>query len=157
MLLNRALHLGLGSGGGWGGACVTDVFLFIAERYHILPYIEMCPFRPPILSFNHFCFTTFLYVFRLLWGNGKKCHIDCWQCFITFAISATATIVLGNNHRVERVPGFLSSRPKWLRPSPSPIDECCPPPPLWFRGGGVQTRWREQTLWYSRYNVITLQ
>ena len=52
-------------GEGGGEACVTDVFLFIEERYHILPYIEMCPFRPPILSFNR-CFMPFLYMFRLL-------------------------------------------------------------------------------------------
>ncbi len=40
-------------------------------------------------------------------------------------------------HRVERVPGFLSSRPSWLSPPPHPQASVAPPPPqLWFRGGG---------------------
>jgi hypothetical protein len=39
-------------------------------------------------------------------------------------------------HRVDRVPGFPSSRSNW---PPSPASECCPP--LWLKGGGGHTRW----------------
>ncbi len=49
-------------------------------------------------------------------------------------------------------------------PAPSPASECCPPPPLWFRGErhtrfrkkgpGEPIRTKGQTLWYSRYSII---
>jgi hypothetical protein len=35
---------------------------------------------------------------------------------------------------VNRVPGFLSSHPNWVPPTPSPVRECCSPP-LGSRGG----------------------
>jgi hypothetical protein len=45
-------------------------------------------------------------------------------------------------HRVDRVPGFFSSRPNWLpRPAPSPASECCPPSPFGFKWGGGDGQW----------------
>jgi hypothetical protein len=64
------------------------------------------------------------------------------------------------NHRVDRVPGFLSSRPNWIRPPPHPQAGVAP---LWIRGGLTRLRekgWADlirmkgQTLWYSRYRII---
>jgi hypothetical protein len=52
------------------------------------------------------------------------------------------------HYRVDRVLGFLCSRPSWDSPTPSPADECVPPFFGW--GGGVsQFRREEQTLWSS--------
>ncbi len=64
---------------------------------------------------------------------------------------------------VDRVLGFLSSRPNRDSPTPSPAGECVLP--SFGSGGGIHTHcgrggWgvpiptREQTLWYSRYLPI---
>jgi hypothetical protein len=68
----------------------------------------------------------------------------------------------GARHSVDRVPGFLSSRSNWIRPTPLRQASVVSPP--WFRGWGGHTRLRErrwedpiwtrgQTLWYSIYKV----
>ncbi len=65
-------------------------------------------------------------------------------------------------HRLDRVPGFLFSRPNFVRPPPHPQASVAP---LWVGGGGGHIRLRErgwadpirtkgQTLWYSRYSII---
>jgi hypothetical protein len=41
-----------------------------------------------------------------------------------------------DDNRVDRVPGFLSSRPNWLRPPPHPQGSVAPPLPLWSGGAG---------------------
>jgi hypothetical protein len=59
-------------------------------------------------------------------------------------------------HRVDRVPGFFSSRPNWDPCTPSPSGECVLPfgsergghTRLRERGWGVPIRTREQTPWY---------
>jgi hypothetical protein len=62
----------------------------------------------------------------------------------------------GLKHRVDKVPGFLSSRPNWVHPPPHPQSSVAPPPPPWLGGGGTKFgRWG-QALWYSRYNIIPL-
>ena len=43
---------------------------------------------------------------------------------------------LSNNHRVGRVPSFLSSRRNWDSPTPSPAGECVLPS---FGSGGIHT------------------
>ncbi len=69
--------------------------------------------------------------------------------------------ILDWKHRVDRVPGFLSSLSNWL-PPPPPASECCPPPfgskggdTLAYgrggQGGPVQTK--GQTLWYFWYTT----
>ncbi len=65
------------------------------------------------------------------------------------------------NHRVYRVPGFLSSRPNWLPPPPQPQASVVPP---FSRGGdtrerddGEAIRTKAQTLWYSWYSIIPLR
>jgi hypothetical protein len=65
-------------------------------------------------------------------------------------------------HRVDRVPGFLSSRPN--RPPTSPARECCSSP-LWVQGGrhirlrelgwGNPIPTKGQTLWYSMYTTVS--
>ncbi len=69
----------------------------------------------------------------------------------------------GWEHRVYRVPGFLSSRPNWL-PRPRARKRVLPPPPL--VPGGTHSlageraresiRTKGQTLWNSRYNPSTV-
>jgi hypothetical protein len=75
--------------------------------------------------------------------------------------------------RVDRVTGFLSSRPNWVRPNPhkqvNVYSEMCKrvcPPPLCLGGGHTLLREREwadpirtrgQTLWYSRFSIIPLR
>ncbi len=66
-----------------------------------------------------------------------------------------------NNHRVDRVLSFFSSRPNWDSPTPLTRIRVPVPPPRFGSGGGtfacgrggggvpIRTRW--QTLWYSRY------
>jgi hypothetical protein len=44
------------------------------------------------------------------------------------------TFGVGWNHRVYRVLSFLSSRRNWNSPTPSPTDECVPPPLVWGTG-----------------------
>ncbi len=66
------------------------------------------------------------------------------------------------NHKVYRVPGIFSSRPNQV---PSPTSECCSSPfgskgedtlACWGGGGGpIPTK--EQTFWYSMYNIIPLR
>jgi hypothetical protein len=46
-------------------------------------------------------------------------------------------------HRVNRVLTFVSSRPNWDSPTPSPAGESFPPPLVQSGGGGVHTRWEE--------------
>ncbi len=41
-------------------------------------------------------------------------------------------------HRVDRVPGFLSSRPNWL-PRPLTRKRVLPFSPIWFQGGGTHS------------------
>jgi hypothetical protein len=66
---------------------------------------------------------------------------------------------------LNRVPGFLSSHPNWVKPPPHPQESVAPH--LWVQGGR-HTRLRErewgepiqnigQTFWYSRYNVNPLR
>jgi hypothetical protein len=64
--------------------------------------------------------------------------------------------------RVDRVTGFLSSRPNWVHPPPQ-TQVNMPPPPLVPGKGRTGLREREwvdpirtssQTLWYSRYRTI---
>jgi hypothetical protein len=72
-----------------------------------------------------------------------------------------STLQYTPDHKVYRVPGFLSSRPNG---SPHPLStyrECCSPPPLGPRGRYTRLRERGwvgdpvppmgQTFWYSRY------
>jgi hypothetical protein len=40
------------------------------------------------------------------------------------------------NHRVDRVPGFLSNRSNWVCPPPHPQANAVPPPSLVPGGGG---------------------
>ncbi len=69
----------------------------------------------------------------------------------------------GKKHRVDRVPGFLFSRPKWLPPVLHPQAGVAPPPfvskgrrthSLGGEGAGETIPTKGQTLWYSRYSVI---
>ena len=71
-------------------------------------------------------------------------------------------------HRVDRVPGFLSSRPNWVCPPRHPQASVAPPTHLvpehtlaCGKGGGRgprtlsdPVRTKGQTLWYSRYCII---
>ncbi len=73
-------------------------------------------------------------------------------------------VIEGRHHRVHKVPGFISSRPNWVRPPPLPQASVASPPLV----PGGHTRWREwgwadpirtrgQTLWYSigiMYNTL---
>ncbi len=63
------------------------------------------------------------------------------------------------------MPGFLSSRPNWI---PRPLTRKRVLPPLWSQGGdtlacgidrgrGEPIRKKEQTVWYSRYSIISLR
>ncbi len=68
-----------------------------------------------------------------------------------------------NRNGITYITGFLSSRPNWVTPTPSPARECCSSP-LWFLGGR-HTRLRGrgwgdpippkgQTLWHSLYTIL---
>jgi hypothetical protein len=71
---------------------------------------------------------------------------------------------LAPTHRVYRVPGFLSSCPNWVLPSPHPQASVAPPPPFpkvgdtfacGGRGWGDPIPRKGQSLWYSMsYTVI---
>jgi hypothetical protein len=50
----------------------------------------------------------------------------------------------GNQHRVDRVLGFFSSRPYWVSPTPSSAGERVTPPLVGGGGGGIHTHWRER-------------
>jgi hypothetical protein len=71
-----------------------------------------------------------------------------------------------HDHRVYRVPGFLSSRPNWLPPPIHPQASIAfsPPPPLVpgggthslageGTGGGEPIRRKRQTLWYIVFSL----
>ncbi len=63
-----------------------------------------------------------------------------------------------HRHSVDRVLGFVSSRPNWGSPTPSPAGECVLPSfgsagggvthSLWERGWGGPNPTRGQTLWF---------
>ncbi len=63
-------------------------------------------------------------------------------------------LLVSQRHRVDRVLGFFSSRPKWDSPTPAPAGEYAPPPLFpgggdtlaCGRRGGVPIRTRGQTL-----------
>ncbi len=75
---------------------------------------------------------------------------DIWHCFLYISLIflqtrlfrscswvASWVLVLSDweSHGVYRVPGFLSSRPNRLPLTPSPVSECChPPPPFGSKG-----------------------
>ncbi len=57
-----------------------------------------------------------------------------WKQFLKVALS-TGGALKWTIHRVGSVPGFLSSRPNWVRPPPHPKANVVGL--LWFRGGGT--------------------
>ncbi len=71
------------------------------------------------------------------------------------------------HRRVDRVPGFLSSRPNWLLPPLHRLASVAPPPFGSGGGGGAHSlagegraepiRTKVQTLWYSRIVTCTIR
>ncbi len=92
------------------------------------------------------------------WDIGSHCRLPLsrWKRFFPLTVK-------GRVHRVDRVPGFLSSRPNWVRTPPSPAGECLLPSPPLFPGGHTRLqergwadpiRTRGQTLWYGTLGII---
>jgi hypothetical protein len=68
-------------------------------------------------------------------GGGGRWALASAQCDNSFKDpSIIRPISISLNHRVYRVPGFLSSHPNWVPPPPSAARECCSSP-LWVQGG----------------------
>ncbi len=68
-------------------------------------------------------------------GGGRRWALASAQCDISFKEpSIIRPISIDLNHRVYRVPGFLSSRPNWVPPPPSAARQCCSLSPLCPRG-----------------------
>ena len=94
------------------------------------------------------------YTVRIL-GNYAK-QFPMYNIFIIFltvnllfihTVCTTHGHTIGYDHRVDSVPGFLYSRPNWVRPPPHPQASVAPPP-LWFQKEGMEhTRWRER--WWA--------
>jgi hypothetical protein len=74
-------------------------------------------------------------------GKEKKHNkLSYFVCTILYLITQTLTQrAQGNDHRVYRVPGFLSNRPNWVLPPPRTEAIVAPPFPLGL--GGRRTRW----------------
>jgi len=64
-------------------------------------------------------------------------HVDVmWKQCLKVVLS-TGEALKWTIHRVGSVPGFLSSRPNWVRPPPHPKANVVGL--LWFRGGGAHS------------------
>ncbi len=94
--------------------------------------------------------------------NASMSRYKARQVFMHYTV-CTKMYMLSVYHREDRVSGFLSSRPNRLPPPPQA--SVAPPPPfgsgrghtrLRERGRREQIRTRGQTLWLSRYSIMTI-
>ncbi len=97
-------------------------------------------------SWNNLQYLYRSYAKLYMMGDGtrnqqhRRCNIrKVW--FRTYLTDSTdrSRKVLCVNHRVHRVPGFLSSRPNWLPPPFTHKRVLPPPPPLLVSGGGAHS------------------